>query len=44
MGGSVTIVPNWLLLLAAYAHTSIAVASMVYNTQLSCWRGRARWL
>lgn len=55
VGGGVAIVLNWLLLFAAYAHTSIAVASVVYNTQpfmlaglgvllLGERLGRARWL
>jgi drug/metabolite transporter (DMT)-like permease len=31
--GGVAIVCNWLLLFAAYAHASISVATVVYNTQ-----------
>ena len=33
IGVGVAIVANWLLLFAAYTHTSIAVATVVYNTQ-----------
>lgn len=33
IGVGVAIVANWLLLFAAYAHTSISVATVVYNTQ-----------
>lgn len=33
IGVGIAIVLNWLLLFAAYAHTSISVATLVYNTQ-----------
>lgn len=33
IGVGLAIVLNWLLLFAAYAHTSISVATLVYNTQ-----------
>lgn len=32
-GGGVAIVLNWLLLFSSYSHTSIAISTMVYNTQ-----------
>ncbi|MFT3904814.1 MAG: DMT family transporter [Steroidobacteraceae bacterium] len=42
--GGVAIVVNWLLLFAAYARTSISVATTVYNTQPFMLVGLSAWL